>query len=295
MIHPLPYTQNCVILTKKNKMMDNNTRRIAMTVLVAMVAWVATSGAAVASVRDSVPESSTAAVPAGQGNGGVQLEQFSRKIEQRTFVPKGQWIAGLNVSFSQSDQNNYSFLIVEGIDGDTYSFKASPMVCYMFKDDMGVGGKLEYSRSRIRMDNADIVLDSETDYSNENLYNISQGFSGMAIFRNYINLGRSKRFGIYNEVQLKLGYSESKLCNGVGTDFTGTFSRSYSTGLAVAPGLVVFLSNYSALEVNVGVLGFNYSYTKQITDRVKVAHLHSKSANLRLNLLSISFGVAFYL
>ena len=44
-----------------------------------------------------------------------------------------------------------------------------------------------------------------------------------------------------------------------------------------------------------GVLGFNYSYTKQITDRVKVAHLHSKSANLRLNLLSISFGVAFYL
>lgn len=266
-----------------------------MTVLVAMVAWVATSGAAVTSVRDSVPESSTAAVPAGQGNGGVQLEQFSRKIEQRTFVPKGQWIAGLNVSFSQSDQNNYSFLIVEGIDGDTYSFKASPMVCYMFKDDMGVGGKLEYSRSRIRMDNADIVLDSETDYSNENLYNISQGFSGMAIFRNYINLGRSKRFGIYNEVQLKLGYSESKLCNGVGTDFTGTFSRSYSTGLAVAPGLVVFLSNYSALEVNVGVLGFNYSYTKQITDRVKVAHLHSKSANLRLNLLSISFGVAFYL
>lgn len=295
MIHPLPYTQNCVILTKKNKMMDNNTRRIAMTVLVAMVAWVATAGAAVTSVRDSVPESSTAAVPAGQGNGGVQLEQFSRKIEQRTFVPKGQWIAGLNVSFSQSDQNNYSFLIVEGIDGDTYSFKASPMVCYMFKNDMGVGGKLEYSRSRIRMDNADIVLDSETDYSNENLYNISQGFSGMAIFRNYINLGRSKRFGIYNEVQLKLGYSESKLCNGVGTDFTGTFSRSYSTGLAVAPGLVVFLSNYSALEVNVGVLGFNYSYTKQITDRVKVAHLHSKSANLRLNLLSISFGVAFYL
>ena len=295
MIHPLPYTQNCVILTKKNKMMDNNTRRIAMTVLVAFVAWVATSGATADSVRDSVPESATVAVPAGQDDGGVQLEQFSRKIEQRTFVPKGQWIAGLNVSFSQSDQNNYSFLIVEGIDGDTYSFKASPMVCYMFKDDMGVGGKLEYSRSRIRMDNADIVLDSETDYSNENLYNISQGFSGMAIFRNYINLGRSKRFGIYNEVQLKLGYSESKLCNGVGTDFTGTFSRSYSTGLAVAPGLVVFLSNYSALEVNVGVLGFNYSYTKQITDRVKVAHLHSKSANLRLNLLSISFGVAFYL
>ena len=102
--------------------------------------------------------------------GGVQLEEFSRKIEQRTFVPKGQWVAGLSVSFSQSNQNNYSFLIVEGIDGDTYSFKATPMLCYMVKDDMGLGGKLEYSRNRIRLDNADIVLDSETDYSNENLY-----------------------------------------------------------------------------------------------------------------------------
>ncbi|MDD6777430.1 MAG: hypothetical protein PUD91_00140 [Bacteroidales bacterium] len=224
-----------------------------------------------------------------------QLEQFGRNIEQRVFVPKGQWIAGLSVSFSQSEQSNYSFLIVEGIDGDTYSFKASPLVCYMVKDDLGLGGKLEYSRNRVRMDRADIVLDSETDYSNENFYSISQGFSGMAVLRNYINLGRSKRFGIYNEVQLKLGYSESKLCNGAGNDFTGTFARSYSAGLAVAPGLVAFLNNYSALEVNVGVLGFNYSYTKQITDQVKVSHLHTKSANLRLNLLSISFGVAFYL
>ena len=225
----------------------------------------------------------------------VAQEQFSRNLEQRTFVPKGQWITGLSVSFSQSKQDNYQFLIVEGIDGDTYSFKASPTLCYMFKDDLGVGGKFEYNRSRVRMNNADIVLDSETDYSNENLYNISQGFSGMAIFRNYINLGRSKRFGIYNELQMKFGYTESKICNGTGTDFTGTFARTYSAGVAVAPGLIVFLNNYSALEVNVGVLGFNYSYTKQISDQVKVSKIHTKSANLRLNLLSISFGVAFYL
>ena len=227
--------------------------------------------------------------------GAMAQEQFSRNLEQRTFVPEGQWIAGLSVGFSQSEQNNYQFLIVEGIDGDTYSFKATPMVCYMFKNDLGAGGMLEYERSRVRIDKADIVLDSETDYSNENLYCISQGFSGMGIFRNYMNLGRSKRFGIYNEVQLKFGYSESKICNGTGTDFTGTFSRSYSAGLAVAPGLIVFLNNYSALEVNVGILGFNYSYTKQISDQVNVSHIHSKSSNLRLNLLSISFGVAFYL
>lgn len=222
-------------------------------------------------------------------------EHFSRNLEKRTFIPKGQWVAGMSISFSHSDQNNYQFLVVEGLDGDTYSFKASPMVCYIFKDDLGVGGRLSYERNRVRLDNADVNLGDDTSFSNENLYSISQGFSGTAIFRNYMNLGRSKRFGIYNEVQLKLGYTESKISNGSGTDFTGTFARSYSAGLAVAPGLIVFLSNYSAIEVNVGVLGFNYSYTKQITDQVEISHIHTKSANLQLNLFSISFGVAFYL
>lgn len=222
-------------------------------------------------------------------------EHFSRNLEQRTFISKGQWVTGMSISFSQSKQDNYQFLVVEGLDGDTYSFKASPMVCYIFKDDLGVGGKISYQRNRIKLDNADIVVGEDTNFSNENLYSISQGFSGMGIFRNYMNLGRSRRFGIYNEVQLKFGYTESKISNGTGTDFTGTFARTYDVGLAVAPGMIVFLNNYSALELNVGILGFNYGYTKQITDQVKVSKLHTKTANLQLNLFSISFGVAFYL
>ena len=33
----------------------------------------------------------------------------------------------------------------------------------------------------------------------------------------------------------------------------------------------------------------------EVGSKVKVSKIHTKSANLRLNLLSISFGVAFYL
>ena len=57
----------------------------------------------------------------------------------------------------------------------------------------------------------------------------------------------------------------------------------------------MFLNNYSAIEVNVGVLGFSLRDTKTITDRIYVAHRKSKSANFRINLFSITFGVAFYL
>ncbi len=225
----------------------------------------------------------------------VAQEHFSRNIDSKTFVPKGQWITGVSVSYSQSNNDNYQFFIVEGIKGNTYSFTVTPMACYMFNNDLGAGGRLGYERSRVKFDNANVIIDSDTDYTNENLYCINQEYSAMGIFRNYIGIGDSKRFGFFNEVRLEFGVGESKLTNGNGSDFTGTFERSYNIGVGVMPGLVMFLTNYSAIELSVGVLGFNYSHTKQTNDQIYYASRDSKSANFRINLFSISFGVAFYL
>ena len=222
-------------------------------------------------------------------------EVFRRGLEQITFVPKGQWITGVSVSYSQSDQDKYQFLVIEDLSGDTYTFKVSPMLMFVFKDNLAAGGRLAYSRQRTRLNSADIVLGSDTEYNIDNLYSISHNFSGMLAFRNYISLGHSTRFGLFNEVQLQFGGGQSKLCNGSGRDFTGTYERSFNMSVGLAPGLAVFLNNYSALEVNVVVLGFNYSQTKSTTDQIYVAHRDTKSANFKINLFSITFGVAFYL
>lgn len=222
-------------------------------------------------------------------------EEFKRNLEQISFVPKGQWITGVSVNYSQSSQDNYQFFIVENLNGDTYSFKVSPMLMYAFKDNLAAGGKFTYTRQRTKLDQARVVIDSETEYDVDNLFSISHNYSAMAAFRNYISFGTSTRFGMFNEVQLQFGGGESKLCNGSGDNLTGTFERTYSVNVGVAPGLVMFLNNYSAIEVNVGVLGFNYSHTKATTDRIYVANRNYNSANLRINLFSITFGVVFYL
>ena len=44
-----------------------------------------------------------------------------------------------------------------------------------------------------------------------------------------------------------------------------------------------------------GVLDFSSTDTKQISDQIYVSRRKSKSTNFRINLYSISFGVAFYL
>lgn len=224
-----------------------------------------------------------------------EIETFERDIRSTVFIPKGQWAAGISVNYSQSTQNDYQFLIIEDIKGDTYSFKVTPMVCYFVKDDMGVGGKFGYSRNLTKLESANIVLDSETNYNVNDLYSLSHNYYGMAIMRNYFSLGMSKRFGFFNEIQLQVGGGQSKLTQGRGGDIIGSYQRNFSVDVGLAPGIIMFLNNYSALEVNIGVLGFSYNHTKQISNQIYEANLKSNSANFRLNLMSIAFGVSFYL
>lgn len=212
-----------------------------------------------------------------------------------TFVPKGQWITGISVNYAAASHDNYQFFIFEGIDGHSYSFKISPMVMFAFKDNLAAGARFAYTRSLVKIDRGSLVLDSETSYDVDHLYSVSHNYTATGAFRNYISLGGSNRFGIFNEVQLQLGGGQSKITNGTGSDLSGTYQRNFNLDLGVAPGLIMFLSNYSALEVNVGVLGFSYRHTKAITDRIYEANLKANSANFKINLFSITFGVAFYL
>lgn len=226
---------------------------------------------------------------------GPVLKQFSREMTHRSFIPKGQWITGVSVSYSQSHQDNYQFLIVENLNGDTYSFKVSPMLLFAFRNDMAAGGRLAYSRSRTRLKNADVTLADDTGYNMDHLFSINHRYTATGAFRMYLSLGDNTRFGLFNEMQVEIGGGQSKIANGVGQNLSGTYERSFDFNVGLSPGVVVFLNNYSALEVNVGVLGYNYTYTRSVTDQVYVAHRHMRSANFKINLFSIMFGVAFYL
>lgn len=226
---------------------------------------------------------------------GPEIKPFSRDITKATFVPKGQWITGVSVSYSQSHQDNYTFFVLEHLNGDTYTFKVSPMLFYSFKDNLAAGGRFAYQRSRTQIDSGYLNLGEDTNYDIDHLYRIAHNFYVGAGFRNYLPLGNTLRFGFFNEVQLQLGGGQSKIENGSGEDLTGTYETNFNLSLGLQPGLVVFLNNYSAIEVSVGVLGFEYTHTHATTDQIYESTRNTKSANFRINLFSIQFGAAFYL
>lgn len=223
------------------------------------------------------------------------IQSETRGLKQYTFVPKGQWIIGGTVSYSEASENNYQFLIVEGINGSGYSFALSPMFCYMVGNNIGVGGRFSYERSLMKLNSADINLSDDTHFDLNNIYRLSHTYTGMAILRNYISIGKNMRFGLFNETQLHIGGGESKIVSGAGENIDGSFDRNFSIGVNLAPGITAFVNNYMAIELNVGLLGFRYTSSEQSTNQVYKGKTNSTSASFQINLFSIGLGLAFYI
>lgn len=225
----------------------------------------------------------------------TSAQKFDRGIKQSTFVPKGQWITGLSVSYSEHTDNNYKFIVLEKINSSGYNMKVSPLVCFAFRDNVAAGGRFAYSRSLTKLDNLSLNLDDDLNFDINDVYNLSHSYSMTGVLRTYISLGDTKRFGLYNEVQLTYEGGQGKMVSGKGEELTGTYQKNYGMQVGMAPGMVAFINNYTAVEVSVGVLGFNYKKTEQTTDQVYYGSRSTSSANFKINLFSISLGLAFYL
>ena len=209
------------------------------------------------------------------------------------FVPKGQWVFGGSVSYSTHSNDNYNFLIIEDIQSNGYQFKITPLVGYAYSRNSLVGVRFGYSRSFTELDNASLSI---TSLDNAFFYSLKHSYNVEALWRKYIPLGRgNKRFALFAEVGLAMGGSESKLASGPNNALSGTYSKSFDVSLGVNPGISAFLTNNMAIEVNIGVLGFNYSKTRQIGNQVVSGTTSSSQMNFKVNIFSIGLGASFYL
>ena len=223
------------------------------------------------------------------------LRRQSRGIADiRTeFVPKGQWVFGGTISYSTHTNKNYSFLIIEDIQSKGYQFKVSPLVGYAYSKNSLVGVRFGYSRGLTQLDNAALSI---TSLDNSYFHSLKHSYNVEALWRTYIPLGKdNKRFALFAEVGLAMGGSQSKLASGPQQSISGTYATSFDVALGVNPGISAFLTNNMAIEVNIGVFGFNYSNTRQTTNQVIVGGTSSSQMNFKVNIFSIGLGASFYL
>ena len=271
---------------------------LSMKKLYTLFLLLATAVSAVAQQMDGLEQQPEA------GSSVVQLTpNEARKLRGFTsdtnFVPKGQWIFGGTASYSTHTNKNYKLLIINDIDSDGYTVNVSPMIAYAPWKNMAVGVRFGYGRSMLGIDNAALAL-AGVELNVDFYHQIKHSYTGTLFWRPYIPLGTSNRFAIFAEVQLNFTGSQSKLVaeNGVVDgyqDYKGTYSKSLGGSIALQPGITAFVTNEIALELSIGVFGIGYEKTTQLKNQVEQGEIKSTNMNFKVNLLSIGFGVSFYL
>ena len=222
------------------------------------------------------------------------IERIDRDVQKAVFIPKGTWMVGGSVSYSEHDESNLNFLIMKDVEGKGYNFSVSPYLGYFFRDNIAAGFRFTYNRDYLDLGNMDINLGDIT-LSFDDLYYLEHKYEATGFLRTYIPIGRSKIFGLFNEARITYGYGKGKNSTGSGTTYDGTFQTVQNLQIGFAPGLTAFITNWSAVEVSVGVMGFDFKWIDQQTNQVEEGSMRTSSGNFKINLFSINIGMTFYI
>ncbi len=232
-------------------------------------------------------------------------DTFNRGIGKATalFVPKGTVSFGLTASYnsydlgSAADDAGYKMLfsLLDGVSGNMTSCGIAPAVSYFIAENTSVGLRFDYSKSVLGLGSASLALGDLMSLDINDVNYLKQSYSGSLTLRHYMSIADSRRFAIFVEGRGTLGYAQSMNYQREGDDKYGTYQDIYKASLSLVPGVVCFVMDNAAFEVSVGVLGFDTQKVKQVTNQVEYSEMKSSGANFKINLLSVNFGMSFYI
>ena len=244
------------------------------------------------------------AVPASQSRVDSQLtaneaRNYRGFSSDNLFVPKGQWIFGGTASYSAHRNSRYTLSLINDIDSDGYGLNISPMIAYAPWRNMAVGLRFGYGRSLLALDNASLTV-SGADMTIDMFHQIKHTYTGTLFWRPYIPLGNSSRFAFFAEVQFNMSGGQSKVIAETSVidgmqDYRGTYAKQFGAQVALQPGIVAFVTNTTAVELSIGVFGIGVDRIHQVKNQISEGQITTLNTNFKLNLLSVGFGLSFYL
>ena len=230
---------------------------------------------------------------------------FDRGIEisTSTFIPKG--TIGGGISFSYNDYTlgqgagdaGYTalFSLIGDVHGGFQTWGVAPWISYFVADNFALGVRFDYDRASFGLGNASIALGDLANFSLSDYHFLKQSYTGAITGRYYIPFANSKRFAMFTELRALGGYAQSETYQNKDGEKYGTYQDIYKFELGLVPGISVFVTNQVAVEVAVGLLGFNYNKTEQTTNQVDFSVMEKSGANFRINPLSLELGLSFYI
>ena len=245
---------------------------------------------------------SSAAVMAAEKGAEGDFDRGVGKMNS-VFIPKGYVGGGLSFSYKTydfgqgSNDVGYSMLfsLLSNLRGDMHTFGLNPSVSYFIMDNVSVGARFGYDRTELNVGNLGLSLGDLASFSIQDYHMLKNSYSGAVAARYYMPIANSKRIAMFGELRLGAEIGQSVTYKAYDDYNSGTFQDIYGAALNVVPGLCVFATNEVCVEVAVGILGINYQYVKQQTNLVEESVMQQSGANFKINPLSISLGMSFYI
>ena len=221
--------------------------------------------------------------------------RYDRGLFNYLFIPKGQWSFGLDVSYGSFNSEDIDVLSFIGdFDFDGSAFSIDPYISYFFAHNQSIGMRLGYTRNKAQLDNLSVDIE-DVDFSLKGIDYHTEEYSASVFYRHYIGLDRSRRFAVFNEVDLEFasgnGYFERpyndvpRITETVTTEVRMNFS----------PGVCIFIPDYVSFNLSFGVFGVHLKKWKQITDGVEEGSRTSSGANFKFNLFNLRMGIAVHI
>lgn len=222
--------------------------------------------------------------------------RYDRGLFNFLFVPKGQWSFGLQASYGEFNTSDVQILsILSDLNVKVKAYSLQPYISYFFDNNQSIGINFNFTRMYCDLAGMKLDISDDLNFTLSDVSYYSKNFSTAIAYRNYVGLGRDRRFGVFNEVELEFGGGSSRfkrMYDGVPRD---TRTNVMSASLNFSPGLCVFIMDYVSFNVSFGVFGVNVRHERQHTDGYDEGSRFSSGANFRFNIFNINFGMAVFI
>lgn len=228
-------------------------------------------------------------------SGRPHIARYETKPENKVFIPKGTVMIGGFAGYNSITGDNINFLILKNLNNvGGYYLSATPYLGGFVADNIAFGGRFGYNRYMANLGNLDLNLGEDMNIGLKDLYAISHKYEASLFTRFYIPFGNSRIVAMFAEIRLNGARTQGKNTTGSGYSLDGTFIEGYSAGISVNPGLCVFMCDFVAAELGIGILGADYTWKKSVTNQVETGYIKSFGVDYKLDLLSINIGISFY-
>ncbi|BDD08625.1 hypothetical protein FUAX_10570 [Fulvitalea axinellae] len=221
------------------------------------------------------------AISASQAQNALAEEDWLTRYERGTFL------VGFTFGLSERNSRDVEFFDLDIDEAKNTGFNVRLTGGYFLKRDLALGLNLEYEENKSRAD-----YDASSDYVRTR----GRGRSYMidAYMRNYIPLSDDRRWALFNETHIAIGFGADEMLKQEGNTLTQKYNKYSVLEVGMNPGVVAFIKRGVAFEASVGLLGLRSKFNNTKENGVDKGEFNTTNIDLKINILRVNLGIFYY-